>query len=393
MIAKNDVFVVSAVRTPIGSKNGYLRNWTAPELLGSALDEAVHRIDLDPDVVDEVVTGCVYQIGEQGFNIARMGILSSRLPIKTPGVSVNRQCGSSLTAIQIAHMMIASGNMDVVIASGCELMSKYSIMSDMNGTLYTGQPMNHPITKRYIEIFGIPDQIASAQKIANKYGVTKQECQQFAIASHQKAHEATQKGYFKKEIMPMKGLDKEGNEITKDSDETIRPDTTVEKLESLKVLPNTEWLTPGLSSTITDGSSAVILMSAEKVQQLKLTPIARIVANAAVGSDPSLMLTGPIPVTPMVLKKAGLKMDDIDLFEVNEAFAPIPLAWAKELKADMDKLNVNGGAMALGHPVGNSGCRLSITAIHELQRRNARYALVTLCTGGGQAPATIFERV
>jgi acetyl-CoA acetyltransferase family protein len=158
------------------------------------------------------------------------------------------------------------------------------------------------------------------------------------------------------------------------------------------VLPNTEWLTPGLSSTITDGSSAVILMSAEKVQQLKLTPIARIVANAAVGSDPSLMLTGPIPVTPMVSKKAGLKMDDIDLFEVNEAFAPIPLAWAKELKADMDKLNVNGGAMALGHPVGNSGCRLSITAIHELQRRNARYALVTLCTGGGQAPATIFER-
>jgi acetyl-CoA acetyltransferase family protein len=392
VIAKNDVFVVSAVRTPIGSKNGYLRNWTAPELLGAALDEAIHRIDLDPELVDEVVTGCVYQLGEQGFNIARMGILSSRLPIKTPGVSVNRQCGSSLTAIQIAHMMIASGNMDVVIASGCELMSKYSIMSDMNGTLYTGEPMNHPITKRYIEIFGIPDQIASAQKIANIYGVTKQECQQFAIASHQKAHKATQNGYFKKEIMPMKGLDKEGHEITRDSDETIRPDTTVEKLESLKVLPNTEWLTPGLSSTITDGSSAVILMSAEKGQQLKLTPIARIVANAAVGSDPSLMLTGPIPVTPMVLKKAGLKMDDIDLFEVNEAFAPIPLAWAKELKADMDKLNVNGGAMALGHPVGNSGCRLSITAIHELQRRNARYALVTLCTGGGQAPATIFER-
>lgn len=392
MIAKNDVFVVSAVRTPIGSKNGYLRNWTAPELLGAALDEAIHRIDLDPELVDEVVTGCVYQLGEQGFNIARMGILSSRLPIKTPGVSVNRQCGSSLTAIQIAHMMIASGNMDVVIASGCELMSKYSIMSDMNGTLYTGEPMNHPITKRYIEIFGIPDQIASAQKIANKYGVTKEECQQFAIASHQKAHKATQEGYFKKEIMPMKGLDKEGHEITRDFDETIRPDTTVEKLESLKVLPNTEWLTPGLSSTITDGSSAVILMGAEKVQQLKLTPIARIVANAAVGSDPSLMLTGPIPVTPMVLKKAGLKMDDIDLFEVNEAFAPIPLAWAKELKADMDKLNVNGGAMALGHPVGNSGCRLSITAIHELQRRNAKYALVTLCTGGGQAPATIFER-
>jgi acetyl-CoA acyltransferase len=388
-----NVFVVSAARTPIGRQNGYLRNYAAPDLLGAVLDEVLTRIDLDPELIDEVVTGCVYQLGEQGFNIARMGILSSRLPIKTPGVSVNRQCGSSLTAIQIAHTQIASGNMDVVIASGCELMSKYTIMSDMNGTLYTGQPMNHPVTKRYMEKFGIPDQIASAQKIANKYGVTKEECQQFAVASHQKAHRATQSGYFKKEILPMKGLDKEGNEITRDSDETIRPDTTVEKLESLKVLPNTEWLTPGLSSTITDGSSAVILMSGEKVQELKLQPIARIVANAVIGSDPALMLTGPIPVTPLVLKKAGLQMDDIDLFEINEAFAPIPLAWAKELKADPNKLNVNGGALALGHPVGNSGCRLSITAVHELQRRNVKYALVTLCTGGGQAPATIYERV
>jgi acetyl-CoA acetyltransferase family protein len=388
-----DVFVVSAVRTPIGSRNGYLRNWTAPELLGAVLDEAIQRIDLDPGLVDEVVTGCVYQLGEQGFDIARMGILSSRLPIKTPGVSVNRQCGSSLTAIQIAHMMIASGNMDVVMASGCEIMSKYTIMSDMNGTLYTGQPMNHPITQGYIEKYGIPDQIASAQKIANKFGITRQECQQFAVASHSKAHQATQGGYFKREIMPMKGLDKEGKEIIRDTDETIRPDTTVEKLESLKVLPNTEWLTPGLSSTITDGSSAVILMSAEKVKELKLQPIARIVANAVVGSDPVLMLTGPIPATQMVLKKAGMKMEDIDIFEVNEAFAPIPLAWAKEMKADLGKLNVNGGAMALGHPVGNSGCRLTITAIHELQRRKAKYALVTLCTGGGQAPATIYERV
>lgn len=388
-----DVFVVSAARTPIGKNNGYLRGYSAPELLAAVLDEVLRRIDLDPALVEEVITGCVYQLGEQGFNLARMGILSSKLPIKTPGVTVNRQCGSSLSAIQMAHMMIAAGNMDVVIASGCELMSKYTIMSDMNGTLYNGQPMNHPITKDYIEKYGIPDQIASAQKIANKFGITKEECQQFAVASHQKAHKATIEGHFKKEIMMMKGLDKDGNEITRDTDETIRPDTTVEKLETLKVLPNTEWLTPGLSSTITDGSSAVILMSESKVKALKVTPIARIAANAVIGSDPSLMLTGPIPATQMVLKKAGLAMKDIDLFEVNEAFAPIPLAWAKELKADMNKLNVNGGAMALGHPVGNSGCRLSITAIHELQRRKARYALVTLCTGGGQAPATIFERV
>jgi acetyl-CoA acyltransferase len=388
-----EVFAVSAARTPVGRQNGYLRNYLAPDLLGAVLDEALKRIDLDPELVDEVVTGCVYQLGEQGFNIARMGILSSRLPVKTPGISVNRQCGSSLSAIQMAHALIASGSMDVVIASGCELMSKYTIMSDMNGTLYTGQPMNHPITKRYLERFGIPDQIASAQKIADKYGVTKEECREFAVASHQKAQRATDLGYFKKEILPMKGLDKEGNEIIRDSDETIRPDTTLEKLASLKVLPNTEWLTAGLSSTITDGSSAVILMSGQKVQELKLKPMARVVANVVIGSDPALMLTGPIPATALVLKKAGLKMDDIDLFEVNEAFAPIPLAWSKELKADLNKLNVNGGALALGHPVGNSGCRLSITAIHELQRRNAKYALVTLCTGGGQAPATIYERV
>lgn len=388
-----NVFVVSAARTPVGRNNGYLRGWCAPELLAAALDEVLARINLDPAVVDEVITGCVYQLGEQGFNLARMGILSSTLPVKTPGVTVNRQCGSSLTAIQIAYMMIAAGDADVVIASGCELMSKYTIMSDMNGTLYNGQPMNHPVTKGYLEKYGMPDQIGSAQKIANKFGITKDQCQQFAVSSHQKAHKATVEGRFKKEIMAMKGLDKDGGEITRDTDETIRPDTTIEKLEALKILPNTEWLTPGLSSTITDGSSAVILMSERKVRELKLEPLARIVANVVVGSDPELMLTGPIPATRMILAKTGLAMKDIDIFEVNEAFAPIPLAWAKELKADMDKLNVNGGAMALGHPVGNSGCRLSVTAIHELHRRKGKYALVTLCTGGGQAPATIFERV
>ncbi|HDQ04117.1 MAG TPA: thiolase family protein [Deltaproteobacteria bacterium] len=388
-----EVFIVSAARTPVGKNNGYLRGWCAPELLAAALDESLARINLDPALVEEVITGCVYQLGEQGFNLARMGILSSTLPVKTPGVTVNRQCGSSLTAIQMAHMMIAAGDADVVIASGCELMSKYTIMSDMNGTLYNGQPMNHPVTKGYLEKYGMPDQIGSAQKIANKFGITKDECQQFAVASHQKAYKATLEGRFKKEIMPMKGLEKDGGEITRDTDETIRPDTTIQKLEALKILPNTEWMTPGLSSTITDGSSAVILMSERKIKELKLEPLARIVANIVVGSDPELMLTGPIPATQMILAKTGMAMKDIDIFEVNEAFAPIPLAWAKELKADMDKLNVNGGAMALGHPVGNSGCRLSITAIHELHRRKARYALVTLCTGGGQAPATIFERV
>jgi acetyl-CoA acetyltransferase family protein len=310
-----------------------------------------------------------------------------------PGVSVNRQCGSSLTAVQLAHGMIASGTMEVVIASGCELLTKYGMFSDLNGTLYTGKPMGHPFGAFYTSKYGKPDQIAAAQMIADKWAITREECHEFAIASHKNAHAATVSGYFKNEILPVKGVDKEGNEIVRDTDEPIRPETTKESLYALKVLPNTKWITAGISSTITDGASAVVLMSEEKMKELKLKPLVRFVANAVIGSDPEIMLTGPIYVTPKVLKKAGLSVADIDIFEINEAFAPIPLAWAKELKADQSKLNVNGGALALGHPVGNSGCRLTVTAINELIRRKARYALVSLCTGGGMAPATVFERV
>ena len=387
-----DVFIVSAVRTPIGRHNGFLRNWSAPELLGAVLDEVIRRIDLDPAIVDDVITGTVYQIGEQGFTLARMGVLASKFPITVPGVSVNRQCGSSLTAIQLAHGMIASGTMDVVIASGCELLTKYGMFSDLNGTLYTGKPMGNPFGEFYTSKYGIPDQIKAAQMIADKWEISREECHEFAIASHRKAHTATINGYFKNEILPVKGLDKEGGEIVRDTDEPIRPETSHETLSTLKVLPNTKWITAGISSTITDGASAVVLMSEDKVKELKLNPMVRFVANAVIGSDPEIMLTGPIYVTPKVLKKAGLSLDDMDIFEINEAFAPIPLAWAKELHADQSRLNVNGGALALGHPVGNSGCRLTVTAVNELMRRKAQYALVSLCTGGGMAPATIFER-
>ena len=387
-----DVFIVSAVRTPIGRHNGFLRNWSAPELLGAVLDEVIRRIDLDPAIVDDVITGTVYQIGEQGFTLARMGVLASKLPITVPGVSVNRQCGSSLTAIQLAHGMIASGTMDVVIASGCELLTKYGMFSDLNGTLHTGKPMGNPFGEFYTSKYGIPDQIKAAQMIADKWEISREECHEFAIASHRKAHTATINGYFKNEILPVKGLDKEGGEIVRDTDEPIRPETSHETLSTLKVLPNTKWITAGISSTITDGASAVVLMSEDKVKELKLNPMVRFVANAVIGSDPEIMLTGPIYVTPKVLKKAGLSLDDMDIFEINEAFAPIPLAWAKELHADQSRLNVNGGALALGHPVGNSGCRLTVTAVNELMRRKAQYALVSLCTGGGMAPATIFER-
>jgi acetyl-CoA acyltransferase len=389
-----DVYIVSAVRTPVGRRNGYLREWKAPELLGAVLDEVVTRIDLDPNLVEDVINGTVYQVGEQGFTLARAGVFASKFPDHVSGTSVNRQCGSSLTAIQLAYGMIASDTMDVVIASGCEIMSKYPIGSDMGGTLPDGRPQGDPYGQYYIDrVKGkFYNQAQAAQAIGEKWGVTKQMCDEFAVASHQNAHKATVNGYFKNEIMPLKGLDKEGNEIVQDKDETIRPDTSLEKLAGLNPVLGTDWITAGISSPVTDGASAVVLMSGEKVKELNLTPLARIVANAVVGSDPVLMLTGPLVATPKVLDKAGLTMDDIDIFEVNEAFAPIPLAWVKELSAPMDKLNVNGGAMALGHPVGNSGCRLTVTAINELQRRKAKRALVTLCTGGAMAPATIFER-
>ncbi len=389
-----DVYIVSAVRTPVGKRNGYLRDWKAPELLGQVLDEVVKRVDLDPALVEDVINGTVYQVGEQGFTLARMGVFASSLPNTVPGTSVNRQCGSSLTAIQMAYGMIASNTQDVVIASGCELMSKYPIGSDCDGTIPDGRPQGNPFGEFYIKrVDGkLYNQGMAAEAIAGEWDISAAACQEFAVSSHRKAHEAATAGHFTKEIMPIKGVDKEGNEFVNELDEPIRPGTSMEALAELKPALGTKMITAGVSSPVTDGSSAVLLMCEEKMKELNLKPLARIVANAVIGCDPVLMLTGPIYSTPKVLEKAGLTMDDIDIFEVNEAFAPIPLAWAKELNAPMEKLNVNGGAIALGHPVGNSGCRLSITATYELIRRQAKYALITLCTGGSMAPATILER-
>ena len=390
-----EVYIVSAVRTPVGRRNGYLRNRMVPELLGSVLNAAVDRIDLDPGMVNDVICGTVYQVGEQASTLARAGIFASKLPDSVPGVSINRQCGSSLTAIQMAYGMIASNTMDVIIAGGCEVMTKYPIMCDFDGVLPDGRPQGSPIGDYFIErVKGrVYNQAQAAQAIGEKWGITKEACDMLALQSHEKASFAAESGYFKKEILPTVGVDEAGNEFVADTDETIRPDTTLDKLATLKPVLDTDWITAGISSPVSDGASAVMLMSEARVKGLNLTPLARIVSNVVIGSDPVYILTGPMEATPMVLQKAGLDMDDIDLFEVNEAFAPIPLAWAKELNAPMEKLNVCGGAIALGHPVGSSGCRLSVTAIYELIRRSAKYALVTLCTGAGMAPATIFERV
>lgn len=391
-----DVYVVSAVRTPVGKRNGYLRGWTAPELLGFVLNEAVQRVGVEGSLVEDVINGTVNQVGEQGFCLGRTGVLASNFPETVPGTSVNRQCGSSLTAIQMAYGMIASNVMDVVVASGIEMMSKYDISSDVGGTLPNGKPQGTPYGDYYMKrLHGLPlyNMAQAAQAIAEKWGVTRLQCEEFALGSHQKAYAATVNGYFKREIVPTQGLNKEGEKFLCETDETIRADTSLTKLAVLGPALGTQWITAGTASPVTDGCSAVLMMSDEAVNKLNLKPLARIVANAVVGSDPGLVLTGPIYSTPKVLKKAGLKMDDIDLFEVNEAFAPVPIIWARETGAPLDRLNVNGGALALGHPVGSSGCRLSITAIYELIRRREKYALVTLCTGGGMAPATIFERV
>ena len=389
-----DVFIVSTTRTPVGKKNGYLREWISPKLLGHVLDEVVDKIDLDSALVEDVITGCVYQVGEQGLTLARMGVYASKFPDHVPGISINRQCGSSLSAIIMAYAKIASGIHDVVIASGCEIMSKYGIGSDTSGTLMNGQPMGMPYADYYFKRVNnqMMDQMNCAQQIAKEYNVTKEECWDLAVASHKNAHNATEKGYFKNEIISTVGKDKEGNEIERDTDETIRPDTSIEKLAALKPVSNTEWVTAGVSSPVTDGASALVLMSEEKMKELNLTPIARIAHCAVTGSEPRLMLTGPVDIWPVMKKKSGLDKDDIDLFEVNEAFAPIPLAFSKTFDIPLEKLNVNGSALALGHPVGNSGSRIAVSLVNEMQRRGVRYGYETLCTGAAMAPAVIFER-
>ncbi len=393
----SEVYVIDAARNPVGKRNGYLREWPGPELLGVVLDAIVERTGIDPATIDDVIAGCGAQVGEQAASIGRNAIFATKtIPNTVPGCAVNRFCGSSLTALQMAYGMIASGTMDLIIAAGVETMSRIPLGGDVGVTLADGRPGGLPFGAYFLErhVHGKMYNLAqAAQKIGELWGITRLQCEEAAVASHMRAHHATVSGYFKNEIVPTTGLDKEGNAITVEVDETIRPDTNMEKLATLEAALDSDWITAGISSPITDGASAVMLASAERVKELGLKPMARIVENAVSATDPDLVLTGPMFATPKVLDRAGLKVDDIDIFECNEAFAPVPLAWAKELGISMEKTNVNGGALALGHPIGNSGTRLVTTGVHELVRRQGRYALVTMCTAGAMAPATIFERV
>jgi acetyl-CoA acyltransferase len=391
-----EAFIVSAVRTPVGKRNGSLATFRADELLGLALREVVDRVSVDPAQVEDVVGGTVTQVGEQGFTLARMAVLAAGFPDDTPGVSINRQCGSSLTAVNFCAAQIIAGWRDCMIACGCEIMSKYAIAAEwLNLTLANGQPAGMPLGPAYLNRTGgkFVDQGQAAELIAQKWGISKEELDAFALRSHQRAHSAQVEGRFDREIVPVKIKGPDGEERLFARDEAVRPETSMEALAGLKTVFGTKVITAGNSSPITDGASAILLVSGRKAQELGLKPRARIVASAVAGADPVMMLTGPIPATSKVLKMAGLTLDDIGEVEINEAFASVPLAWGREHRPDWERVNPNGGAIALGHPVGNSGSRLMVTCLHELERTQSRYGLVTLCTGGGMAPATIIERV
>ena len=378
-----EVVIVEAVRTPVGRRNGALKDTHPVVLAAMALRELMQRAKIDPALVEDVVMGCVSQVGEQSINIARNAVLQAGFPIEVPATTVDRQCGSGQQAIHFAANLIAAGVCDITIGAGIESMSRLPIGS----SIATG---GHPFPPSLLEMYPLTHQGLSAEMIAEKWRIPREELDAYSLRSHQLAAAASDGGYFDREIMAVSLAD--GTSFTRD--EGIRRDTTLEKLAALQPSFKPDGvITAGNSSQISDGAAAVLLMTPEKAAELGLTPRARIVAQKVVGVDPVMMLTGPIPATQQVLAKAGLNLSDIDLFEVNEAFAPVVLAWQREIDPDMERVNVNGGAIALGHPLGCSGARLMTTLLHELERRGGRYGLQTMCCGGGLGTATIIERI
>ena len=383
MAEMREVVIVEAVRTPTGRRNGALKDVHPVVLAAMTLRELMERARVSPALVEDVVMGCVSQVGEQGINIARNAVLQAGFPIEVPATTVDRQCGSGQQAIHFAASLIAAGVCDITIGAGVENMSRLPIGS----SIATG---GHPFPPSLLEMYPLTHQGISAEMIAATWSIPREELDAFSLRSHQRAAAATDAGYFDRELMSVSLAD--GSRFT--HDEGIRRDTTLEKLAGLQPSFKPDGvITAGNSSQISDGAAAVLLMTPEKAAELGLRPRARIVAQKVVGVDPVMMLTGPIPATQQILAKAGLTMSEIDLFEVNEAFAPVVLAWQRELDPDMERVNVNGGAIALGHPLGCSGARLMTTLLHELERREARYGLQTMCCGGGLGTATIIERV
>jgi acetyl-CoA acyltransferase len=392
--------IVDAVRTAGGKRNGKLSGWHPVDLSAQTLKALVERNDLDPELIDDVIMGCVMQVGAQSLNIGRNAVLAAGFPESVPATTIDRQCGSSQQSAHFAAQGVMAGAYDVVIAAGVEVMSLVP-MGASAMVKDIGFPFGETMGLRYAGAGGLVPQGISAELIADKWNISRDELDAFGALSQQRALQATEEGRFDREIVGVaaKPRDKETGELISSDeivtrDEGIRPGTTVETLANLKPAFKPDGkVTAGNSSQISDGASAVLIMSEERAAALGLTPRARFHTFALAGVDPITMLTGPIPATHKVLERSGLSMDDIDLVEINEAFASVVLAWEKELHPDMDKVNVNGGAIALGHPLGCSGTKLMATLLNELERTGGRYGLQTMCEGGGLANATIIERL
>jgi len=390
-MSNNTAVIVDAVRTPLGRRNGKLKDWHPVDLAGETLKALQERTGVDPGLVDDVIMGCVMQIGEQAVNVARNAVLAAGWPEHVPGTTIDRQCGSSQQAAHFAAQGVIAGAYDIVVAAGVEVMTRVPMGSSMADGKF-GFPFGPKVGARYAPEGGLVPQGISAEMIADKWGLTRDDLDAFGVRSQEFARRATDEGRFAREILPLLGSD--GAMMT--TDEGLR-DTTLESLSKLKPAFRTEEdggrVTAGNSSQITDGASAMLIMSEAKAKELGLTPRARFVNFSLAGDNPRMMLTAPIPATHKVLARAGLTIDDMDLTEINEAFACVVLAWEKELHPNMATVNVNGGAIALGHPLGASGARLMTTLLCELERTGGRYGLQTMCEGGGMANATIIERL
>ncbi len=385
-----EVVIVEAARTPVGrghEEKGYYKDTHPSTMLAESYKAVIERAGIEPSEVEDVVAGCVQQFGEQGINIARNGWLEAGLPIETPATTVDRQCGSGQQAVNFAAAMVASGVHDAMIGGGVEHMGHISFADSYSVMEEHGMAFSPELMKLY----NLVPQGISAEMIADKWEIPRSELDELALDSHRKAHQATEEGRFEREMIPWKN-----NGDTYVVDQGIRPPTedSLEKLASLKpAFKEDGKITAGNASQVSDGAAAVLVMTAEKAKELGLKPRARIVDQTTVGVDPVIMLTGPIPATQKILERNGMKMDDIDLIEINEAFASVVAAWRRELEPDMDRVNVNGGAIAIGHPLGSTGARLLTTLLHELERSDKETGLVTMCCGGGLGTGTLIQRV
>jgi acetyl-CoA C-acetyltransferase len=388
-----EAYIVAAARTAGGRKGGRLAGWHPADLAASVLNTLVERTGADPASVEDVIMGCVGQGGEQAVNVARNAVLASKLPESVPGTSIDRQCGSSQQALHFAAQAVMAGSMDIVIAAGVESMTRVpmgspSILASKAGMGHYKSP---GMEARYPNIQF--SQFTGAEMVAEKYGLSKDDLDTYAFESHRRAIAATEAGRFKEEIIPLQITRADGTTDTHHIDEGIRFDATLDGIRGVKLIAENGKLTAASASQICDGASGVMVVNEKGLKQLGVKPMARIHHMTMMGGDPVIMLEAPLPATERALKKAGMKIDDIDLFEVNEAFASIPTAWLKATGADPKRLNVNGGAIALGHPLGGSGTKLMTTLVHALQQNNKRYGLQTMCEGGGMANVTIVERL